>query len=136
MINKIGNYYSAVIKKFGVIIPAILVTVAFLCLLCIDLFDGLRAILLASKGVFIAVAAIGGCALIAGVVYSLNKMKSKELALRDLLLVCFSALCIPTLIMFIFTGGLISLPLIKWVVTLILFVVSLALTAVRAGNVD
>jgi hypothetical protein len=136
MLKKIGNYYLSIAKKYGVIVPALLVVMGFLCVLSIDVYDGLKAIILDSKGTFIALAVVAGCAFIAGAIYFVLKLKTKEIAFQDLIMACFTAICIPTLIMFIFTGGLVSLPLIKWVVTLILFVVSLALTAVRAGNVD
>ena len=136
MLKKIGNFYSGIAKKYGVIIPALLVVVGFLCLLVVDLNDGLKAILLSSKGMFIALAVVVGCALVAGAVYTVLKIKAKEIAFRDLLLACLTAVCVPTLVMFIFTGGLVSLQLVKWVVALITLVVCLAFTAVRANNID
>ncbi len=136
MLKKIGNYYLAIIKKYGVIIPAILVSVAFLCLLCIDVFDGLRAL---PKGAFIALAVVAVLAVVAGGVYSVLKLKVKEIAVHDLVIACLAACCIPTLIMFCFTGyGSLAdgLGFWKWVVTLVGLAICVALGVFRSKNLD
>ena len=74
MLKKIGNYYLGIIKKFGVVIPSVIVGVLILCGILVDAFNGLSAL---SNGGFIAILVIAGVLFVAGVVYSVLKLKSK-----------------------------------------------------------
>ena len=136
MLKKIGNYYLGIIKKFGVVIPSVIVGVSFLCMLFIDLFNGLRAIQLAAPAVFVVIAILAIGAFIAGAVYTVLKLKSKSLGIQDLGLACVAAAGVLCLIMFIFTGGLVGIGLWKWIITLIGLAIDLALSVLRVRNLD
>ena len=136
MLKKIGNYYLSIIKKFGVVIPSVVIGAAFLCLLFIDAFDGLTALAHSVRGLYVAIAIIVPAAALGGAIYIALKIKAKELSINDLALACFSAICVLALLMFIFTGAFVGLGLWKWVLCLIALVASLALTFFRVKNID
>ncbi len=129
MLKKIGNYYLGIIKKFGVVIPSVIVGVLILCGILVDAFDGLTAL---SDGGFIAVAVIGCVIFVAGIAYTVLKLKAKELGYHDLGLACFAVAGIVMLISFIFLGGM----LWKWLTVAIGVVVCIAVAVLRVLNLD
>ena len=129
MLKKIGNYYLGIIKKFGVVIPSVIVGVLILCGILVDAFNGLTAL---SEGGFIAVAIIGCVIFVAGIVYTVLKLKAKELGYHDLGLACFAVAGIVMLISFIFLGGM----LWKWLTVAIGVIVCIAVAVLRVLNLD
>ncbi len=129
MLKKIGNYYLGIIKKFGVVIPSVIVGVLILCGILVDAFNGLSAL---SNGGFIAILVIAGVLFVAGVVYSVLKLKSKELGYHDLGLACLAAAGIIMLIAFIFLGGAAW----KWIVALVGAIACIAVSVLRVLNLD
>ncbi len=129
MLKKIGNYYLGIIKKFGVVIPSVIVGVLILCGILVDAFDGLTAL---SDGGFVAVAIIGCAIFVAGIVYTVLKLKAKELGYHDLGLACFAVAGIVMLISFIFLGGM----LWKWLTVAIGVIVCIAVGVLRVLNLD
>lgn len=129
MLKKIGNYYLGIIKKFGVVIPSVIVGVLILCGILVDAFNGLSAL---SNGGFIAILVIAGVLFVAGVVYSVLKLKSKELGYHDLGLACLAAAGIIMLISFIFLGGAAW----KWIVALVGVIACIAVSVLRVLNLD
>ena len=129
MLKKIGNYYLGIIKKFGVVIPSVIVGVLILCGILLDAFGALTAL---TDGGFIAVAIIGCALFVAGVVYTVLKLKAKELGYHDLGLACLAVAGIVMLIAFIFLGGM----LWKWLTVVIGVIACVTLSVLRVLNLD
>ncbi len=136
MIQKIGNYYLNVFKKYGVIIPAILVVVAFAIMISLEVTDAPSTLLENSKGLFITVLCIGVAAVIAAAVYCVLKIKNEKIGIQDLCLTVIAALALLMIVMFIFAPGKGIVAVLKWVVCALVLIASVAISALRSNHIE
>ena len=137
MLQKIGNYFVNVFKKYGVVIPAILLVVAFAIMISLDATDVFTAIARKSVALLIVIGCVVGLAFVVGAVFTFLKRENSKVGIQDLAIVLVAALTILMVIMFIFTGGNGSyVTICKWVFTLLALVVCSVLAVLRSNHVS
>lgn len=134
MLQKIGNYYLGVIKKYGIVIPVAIVVASFVAMIFLDVFNGLTALVNNMLPLFIILVCVVGLAFAAGVVYTVLKLNSKEIGIQDLGMACLAVIGFLMLIMFLFTGSALF-SLLKWLGTATVMLTSLGLGIYRALKV-
>lgn len=135
MFKKLGNYYLSVFKKYGVVIPAVVVAVAYALLITVEATDALTALLRSSKVAFIVIGVLAAGGAITGVVFSVLKLKNKAVGFIDLGLTILAAVTLLMLIMFCFSGSHGWFAWMKWCVTAALLIVSVVFAVLRSKNV-
>lgn len=136
MLQKIGSFYLGVFKKYGIIIPAVLVVISFAIMLSIEATNALTALIHSSKAMFIILACVVGLALVAGTVYTVLKLKNSEIGIHDLGITAISAVALCMLVMYIFAGAGGALGICKWVITAVVLVLCVALSVLRSNHVS
>ena len=134
MLQKIGNYYLGVIKKYGIVIPVAIVVASFVAMIFLDVFNGLTALVNNMLPLFIILVCVVGLAFAAGFVYTVLKLNSKEIGIQDLGMACLAVIGFLMLIMFLFTGSALF-SLLKWLGTATVMLTSLGLGIYRALKV-
>ncbi len=134
MLQKIYNYYLGVIKKYGIVIPAVIVAVSFGGMIAMDVTNALSGLVRNVLPLFIVLACLAGAAFVAGVVYTVLKLNSKEIGIQDLGMACLAVIGFLMLVMFIFTGSNLF-SLLKWLGTATVMLTSLGLGIYRALKV-
>ena len=134
MLKKIEQYYVNTFKKFGWIIPSVIVGVAFAIAITLEATNSFGALIKAAKPLFWVLFGIGSAAIVAGVVFTVLNIKKEEVNATDVGLVCMIALTFLMMIMYLFTLGVGQMAL-KWIVTPVILVGSLVLTYFRVQNV-
>ncbi len=135
MLKKIGQYYAKTFKKFGWIIPAVVVAVAYGILITLEATDAFSALIRNVAPLFWVLFAVGCAAVVAGVVFTVLKLKKAEVCIIDVCLACIAAAALLVLIMFCFAPGAGWFSAVKWSVTAAILVASLVLTYFRVQNV-
>ena len=138
MLQKLGNYFVNVFKKYGVVIPAILLVVAFAIMISLDVTDAFTAIKRNSVALLVVIGCVVGLAFVAGAVLAFLKRENAKAGLQDLAVIVIAALTLLMMIMFIFTGGKAGsvVTICKWAFTAFAFVVCIALAVVRSNHVS
>lgn len=136
--KKFGQYYINLFKKYGVLIPIVIVALIFVALLFMDKNNVFSSLLDNSKAVFIIFTVIGCVVMIACGVLVVLKVKNTEVTVVDLCLEMVSALSLIMLIMFCFEPGKSGsvVTILKWVITAILLIGSLAISFIRAKAIE
>ena len=135
MFKKLGNYYLSVFKKYGVVIPAVVVAVAYALLITVEATNALGALLKASKAAFIVIGVLAAAGAITGIVFSVLKLKNKAVSFIDLGLTLLAAITLLMLIMFCFATGTGWFAWLKWCVTAALLIISVVFAVLRSKNV-
>lgn len=135
MFKNLGSYYLAVFKKYGVIIPAVLVVIAYAILISIEATDAITALIHNGIGGFIAIAAVAVVALAGGIVYTVLKLNSKEVGIMDLGVTVLSAIALLTIVMFCFAPGVGWFAGLKWGVSAALLITCVAFAVVRSNKI-
>ena len=133
MMKKIGQYYAAIFKKFGILIPVLGIAAAFVIVILMDTNDVFTKM---GPGWFITLVCIGCAAVIAGGVFVYLKIKTPQVGVLDLCLFAVSALALLMLIMFIFTKGTGYIAVLKWTIMSVVLVAGLVLSFFRVKNVQ
>ena len=133
MMKKIGQYYAAIFKKFGILIPVLGIAAAFVIVILMDTNDVFAKM---GPGWFITLVCIGCAAVIAGGVFVYLKIKTPQVGVLDLCLFAVSALALLMLIMFIFTTGTGYITVLKWTIMSVVLVAGLVLSFFRVKNVQ
>ncbi len=133
MMKKIGQYYAAIFKKFGILIPVLGIAAAFVIVILMDTNDVFTKM---GTGWFITLVCIGCAAVIAGGVFVYLKIKTPQVGVLDLCLFAVSALALLMLIMFIFTTGTGYITVLKWTIMSVVLVAGLVLSFFRVKNVQ
>lgn len=133
MMKKIGQYYAAIFKKFGILIPVLGIAAAFVILILMDTNNVFSAM---TSAWFIVLVCLGCAAVIAGGVFVYLKIKTPQVGVLDLCLFAVSALALLSLIMFIFTTGTGYITVLKWVIMGVVLAAGLALSFFRVKNVQ
>jgi hypothetical protein len=132
MLKKIGQYYAKTFKKFGWIIPAVVVGVAFAIAITLEATNAFHALISAVAPLFWVLYSVGCAAVVAGVVFTVLKLKKAEVCIIDVCLACMAALAFLMIIMCCFSG---SGWLLKWITAPVVLVADLVLTFFRVQNV-
>lgn len=133
MMKKIGQYYAAIFKKFGILIPVLGIAAAFVIVILMDTNDVFSSM---KPWLFITLVCIGCAAVIAGGVFVYLKIKTPQVGVLDLCLFAVSALALLMLIMFIFTKGTGYIAVLKWTIMSVVLVAGLVLSFFRVKNVQ
>ncbi len=135
--KKFGQYYINLFKKYGVLIPIVIVTLIFVALLFMDKNDVFTSLLDNSKTGFIILTVVGCVVMIACGVLVILKVKNKEVTVADLCLEMVSVLSLIMLITFCFEPGKPGsiVTILKWVITAVLLVGSLAISFMRSKSI-
>lgn len=136
--KKFCQYYKNLFKKYGVLIPLIIVALLFVALLFMDKNDVFTSLLNSTKAGFIVLAIIGVLAVLVCAVLVVVKVKSSEVTVVDLCLEMVSVLALAMLIMFCFEPGCAgsAVTVLKWVLTSVGLVGSLAISFVRSRAIE
>ena len=135
MLQKIANYYLGILKKFGLVIPVAAVSASYVAMILCEAFNAFSGIFRNVLPLFIILACVGGAALIAGVVYVVLKLNSKEIGIQDLVMACLAVIAFLMLIMFCFTSGASWMTALKWSATSVVMLISLGFSVYRALKV-
>lgn len=136
MLKKIGQYYAKTFKKFGWIIPAVSVAVAFGIVIALDATNALSTLQASAAGpLFWVLFAVGCAAIVAGAVFTVLKLKKPEVNVIDVCLACVAALALLSIIVFCIAHTGSYMLILKWTVTPVVLVASLVLTYFRVQNV-
>ena len=137
MLQKIGSYYLGVFKKYGVVIPAILLIVAYAIMISLEATDAIGIGLLKNNlPVFIVLACIAGLVFVGGIVYSVLKLNNKEIGIHDLGLTLVSILTVLMLVMYAFENATSLFTTLKWIITAVVTVVCVIVSVLRAKKVN
>lgn len=136
--KKFCQYYINLFKKYGVLIPIVIVALIFVALLFMDKNDVFSSLLNNSKAGFLVLTVVGCVLMIVCGVLVVLKVKNTEVTVVDLCLEMVSALSLIMLIMFCFEPGKFGsiVTILKWVITAILLIGSLAISFVRAKSIE
>ena len=135
MLKKIGQYYAKTFKKFGWIIPAVAVAVAFGLVIALDATNAPSKLQAAAGPLFWVLFAVGCAAVVAGAVFTVLKLKKPEVNVIDVCLACVAAFALLSIIVFCFAHSGSYMLVLKWTVAPIVLVASLVLTYFRVQNV-
>lgn len=132
--KKFGQFYLNLFKKYGVLIPLVIVALVFVAVIFMDKNDVFSKLLDGSTGGFVALAIVGILAVLVCAVLVVVKVKASEVTVVDLCLEMVSALALVMLIMFCFMPGQAgsAVTVLKWLLTSVGLVGSLAISYVRA----
>lgn len=132
--KKFGQFYLNLFKKYGVLIPLVIVALVFVAVIFMDKNDVFSKLLDNAKGGFVALAIVGILAALVCAVLVVVKVKVSEVTVVDLCLEMVSALALVMLIMFCFMPGQSgsAVTVLKWLLTSVGLVGSLAISYVRA----
>ena len=136
--KKFGQYYINLFKKYGVLVPIVIVALIFIALLFMDKNNVFSSLLDNSKAGFIVLTVVGGVVMVACGVLVVLKVNNAEVTVVDLCLEMISGLSLIMLIMFCFEPGKLGsvVTILKWVITAILLIGSLAISFVRAKTIE
>lgn len=136
--KKLGKYYHDLFIKFGVLIPLVIVALVFVAALFMDQNDSFTKFLNSTNAGFIIVAIVGVLAVLVCAVLVVVKVKVPNVTIVDLCLEMISGLALVMLIMFCCMPGQSGSPVtvMKWLLTSIGLVASLAISYVRAQAIE
>ena len=134
--EKMVKYYLGVIKKFGIVIPAVAAGVGYIAVLTMDLLNVPTALLRSSVVGFVIVALLLAGLFGFGAYYTIKNLNSNEYAIQDLVLTCFAAIGILTIFTFLFTSGWNGMSVAKWLVVLAGTAGCIVLSFFRSNNID
>lgn len=136
--KKLGKYYHDLFIKFGVLIPLVIVALVFVAALFMDQNDSFSKFLKGSNAGFIVVAIVGVLAVVVCAVLVVVKVKVPSVTIVDLCLEMISGLALVMLIMFCCMPGKSGSPVtvMKWLLTSIGLVASIAISYVRAQAIE
>lgn len=136
--KKFGQFYLNLFKKFGVLIPLVIVALIFVAGLFMDQNNLFSSILESTNAGFIVLAIVGILAVLVCAVLVVVKVKASDVTVVDLCLEMFSALALVMLIMFCFNPGQSGSPVtvLKWLLTSVGLVASLVISYVRAQSIE
>lgn len=136
--KKFGQFYLNLFKKYGVLIPLVIVALVFVAALFMDQNNVFSSLLEKSNAGFIVVAIIGILAALVCAVLVVVKVKASEVTVVDLCLEMVSALALAMLIMFCVNTGQSGSPVtvLKWLLTSVGLVASLVISYVRAQSIE
>ena len=136
--KKFGQYYVSLFKKYGVLIPIVIVALLFVALLFMDKNNVFTSLLNSSKAGFIVLAIVGIVIVLSCGTLVVIKVKNTEVTVVDLCLEMVSALSLVLLISFCFEPGEAKsvVTILKWVITAVLLIGSLAISYVRARLIE
>jgi hypothetical protein len=133
MLRSVGDYWVNILKKYGVIIPAIMVLIMFMVMIAVDLTDAVSILMQTSLDGFIILACAVAVVFGVGVYYVFSKLKEEQISHYDLVLLVATALSACMLVLFIFTMSSNLLSICKCAFTVIMFVTCIILTVLRAN---
>ena len=136
ILQKMVKYYLGVIKKFGIVIPAVIAGVGYAAVLAMDLLDVPTLLLQGSVAGFVIVAIVLFGAFGFGAYYTIKNLGNKEYALQDLGLSCIAAIGVLTVLTFLFTSGWNGMSVTKWLVILGATALCVVLSFFRTKNID
>lgn len=134
--KKLGNYYGQVARKYGVVLPLIVVAALF-ALACLfevnDLFNALKK---ASEGVFYTLFIVALVAFVIAIAYVFIKGKSEEVCVLDACLTWGAVLFIACLVLFCCNISDSWFSVAKIVVASVGILVAIIAAALRTKYVD
>lgn len=134
--KKLGNYYGQVARKYGVVLPLIVVAALF-ALACLfevnDLFNALKK---ASEGVFYTLFIVALVAFVIAIAYVFIKGKSEEVCVLDACLTWGAVLFIACLVLFCCNISASWFSVAKIVVASVGILVAIIAAALRTKYVD
>ena len=134
--KKLLKYYGKVFGIYGILTPLVISALMFVVLIVMERTDAFSAILAKSAAWFITIAIVGGLLLIGAIVFVIIKAISREINFVDLCIVIMTALSILMFILFCFQPGNGSfISILKWTVTAVILIASVALAVLRSLRV-
>ena len=136
VLQKMAKYYVGVIKKFGIVIPAIIAAVAYAIVLTMDLLNVPSKLLNGGVVWFVIIAVVLVGAVVFGAIYTIKNLEAKEYAIQDVALTIIAAVGVLTILTIIFTSGVNAMSATKWIVVVAGTVLAFVLSFLRTKNID
>ena len=134
--KKLFKYYGKVFGIYGLLTPLVITALLYVVLIVMEITDAFTAIIQKSVGWFTTIAIVGGILLVGGVIFVIIKALSEEINFVDLCILIVTCLAILLFVLFIFQPGNGSwLSILKWTLTAVILLVSVALGVLRSLRV-
>lgn len=103
--KKLGSFYGQVAKKYGVVLPIIVVAALFALVCLFELNNLFGALQKASEGVFYTLFIVGLVVFVVAIAYVFIKGKSEEVCILDACLLWGTLLFVAALVLFAFNAS-------------------------------
>lgn len=134
--KKLGRFYGEVAKKYGVVLPLIVVAALFALVCLFELNDLFFALLNASAGVFYTLFIVGLVAFVVAVAYVFIKGKSEEICALDACITWATVLAVAALVLFCINANSSIIGIAKLAVAGVAVLVCVVSACLRTKYVD